>query len=190
VSKERRREIKAALEANGLALAGMLPAPGGGPGFNVSSPIPEERAGAIDQYKKVVDLCADWGGQTVLYVAGWQVFGTTRVQAWEWSRAALIDVATFARDRGVVLAVEPTPTDSNLIETIDDALELMAEADAPNVKVMFDTHHALYRNEVSSDYAYRAGKALQHVHLADIDRKAPGDGVVDYVGLITALKAV
>ncbi len=60
----------------------MLPAPGGGPGFNVASPIPEERAGAIDQYKKVVTLCAELGGKIVLYVAGWQVFGTTRDQAW------------------------------------------------------------------------------------------------------------
>lgn len=189
-SRERRREIKAALKANGLALASMLPAPGGGPGFNVASPIAEERAGAVDQYKKVVELCADWGGKTCLYVAGWQVFGTSRSQAWEWSREALKAVADYAREHGVTIAVEPTSADSNLVDTIEDALLMMDESGASNVKVMFDTYHALYRNEVSSDYAYRAGKHLHHVHLADVDREPPGAGRVDYVSLIEALKAI
>src|SRR5262245_7208002 len=52
LSPQRRREIKKLLETNGIALSSMLPAPGGGPGFNVSSPMEEERAAAIDQYKK------------------------------------------------------------------------------------------------------------------------------------------
>jgi protein FrlC len=78
---KQRREIRRILEANNLALAGMLPAPGGGPGLNVASPMPEERAAAVEQYKKVADLCADLGGSTLLYVAGWQVFGTSRKQA-------------------------------------------------------------------------------------------------------------
>ena len=55
---------------------------------------------------------------------------------------------------------------------------------------MFDTYHALYRNEVSADYVYRAGKYLHHVHLADVDRNPPGAGRVDYFGLIAALKSV
>jgi fructoselysine 3-epimerase len=190
VSKERRREIKAALKANGIALASMLPAPGGGPGFNVASPIREEREGAIDQYRKVIQLCSDWGGATCIYIAGWQIFGTEREAAWEWSRAALVDIAAFAKDSGITIVIEPTSADSNLVDSIDDALRMMTESDAANVKVMFDTYHALYRNEVSSDYVYRAGKNLHHVHIADIDRNPPGDGRVDYVALIAALKAV
>ncbi len=56
------------------------------------------------------------------------------------------------------MAVEPTPTDSNLIENADDAIELMRAVGAPNVKLMFDTIHVLYRNEVPTDYVYRMGK--------------------------------
>jgi protein FrlC len=190
LTKERRREIKAALAANGLALASMLPAPGGGPGFNVASPIREERAAAIDQYNKVIELCAEWGGKTCLYVAGWQIFGTPREQAWAWSREALTRIAATAKDNDVTVAVEPTSADSNLVDTIDDALRLMEESGSSSVKVMFDTYHALYRNEVPSDYVYRAGKDLHHVHLADIDRNPPGAGRVDYVALIAALKSV
>jgi protein FrlC len=190
VSAPRRAEIKKVLEDNGIAVSSMLPAPGGGPGFNGASPLPEERANTIDQYKQVVDLCAEWGGKTVLYVGGWQVFGTSYRQAWEWSCQGLQQIARYAADKGVTIAVEPTPVDSNLIESCDDAINLMKDANEPNIKLMFDTFHVLYRKEVPTDYVYRMGKDLHHIHLSDNDRLAPGQGVCDFPALIAALNEV
>jgi fructoselysine 3-epimerase len=186
-----RRDVKACLDDNGIRLSSMLPAPGGGPGFNVSSPLEAERRNAIDQYTKVAQLCSEWGGRTLLYVAGWQIYGTPAEQAWDWSRSALREIAKRAADVGVTVAVEPTPTDSNLVESCEDAMRMMREVDEPNVKLMFDTIHALYRNEVPADYVYRMGKDLHHVHLADANRDAPSaTGKVDYVGLVQALRDI
>jgi fructoselysine 3-epimerase len=183
-----RGEIKACLKSNGLALCSMLPAPGGGPGFNSASPLSAEREATVDQYCKVVDLCADLGGDTVLYVAGWQVFGTSRAQAWAWSRDALGKVARHAGERGVRIVVEPTSADSNLVDSCDDAMQMMDEVDADNVRLMFDTYHTIYRNEVATDYVRRMGDRLAHVHLADANRAAPSDaGLADYRGLVEAL---
>ena len=187
VGKNRRREIRSMLESSGIALSSMLPAPGGGPGFNAASPLPEERANTIDQYIKVAQLCSDLGGSRILYVAGWQVFGTAIEQAWDWSRDALSVIAEAAADMGVTVVVEPTSADSNLVESCDGALRMMRECGRRNVKVMFDTYHALYRNEVPTDYVYRMGKDLDHVHLADAGRAAPGDGRVDYQALVASL---
>ncbi|MCB1495836.1 MAG: sugar phosphate isomerase/epimerase [Bauldia sp.] len=185
-----RAGIRRHLDDNGIAVSSMLPAPGGGPGFNVASPLAAERDAAIDQYRKVARLCADLGGKTLLYVAGWQVFGTPAEQAWDWTRDALTDVAAYADDLGVTVVVEPTSADSNLVETCDGALRLMRESGRRNVKVMFDTYHCLYRNEVPTDYVCRMGRDLGHVHLADVARSAPGDGKVDYPALIDALREV
>jgi fructoselysine 3-epimerase len=190
LNKERRKQIKRLLEDSHLALSSMLPAPGGGPGFNVASPLPEERAGAIDQYKQVIELCSDLGGPTVMYIAGWQIYGTSRIQAWEWSRRALSEVAKTAADFGITVVVEPTPTDSNLIESCDDAIELMEQVGEKNVGLMFDTQHAYYRNEVPTDYVYRMDKHLRHVHLSEFGRGAPGTGPGDFVGLIAALREI
>ena len=185
----RRREIKSCLDSNGIVLSSMLPAPGGGPGFNAASVIVAERDAAIDQYKKVVDLTADLGGNRVLYVAGWLVFGTTRDDGFENSRDSLARIAAHASDRGVDIAIEPTSADSNLIDSADDAISLINAVDSDNVSLMFDTYHAIYRNEVSTDYVYRMGKDLSHVHLADAGRAAPSDaGVADYRSLVRALK--
>ena len=190
LSKERRQEIKRVLDGNGIALSSMLPAPGGGPGFNPASPLDEERRNTVEQYKKVIALCSEWGGQTVLYLAGWQIFGVTRDQAWEWSREILREIAPIAADHGVTMVVEPQPADGNLVESCDDAMHMMREAGAPNVKVMFDTLHVMYRNEVPTDYVYQMGKDLQHIHLSDVDRLPPGAGRGDFVSLVAALREI
>ena len=190
LTPERRREIRQVLDDSGIALSSMLPAPGGGPGFNAASANPLERAAAVDQYRKVADLCAEWGGEILLYVAGWQVFGTSRKDAWNWSRESLEEIAGHAEGLGITVAVEPTSADSNLVDSCDDLLTMMAEVDRPNVKAMFDTFHTLYRNEVPTDYVYRLKDKLVHLHLADVDRNPPGSGVVDYVSLVEALRDV
>jgi sugar phosphate isomerase/epimerase len=168
----------------------MLPAPGGGPGYNPASILVEERQETVNQYREVIELCAQWGGKTVIYLAGWQIFGVSRAQAWEWSRNCLVEVARIAADNGVTMVVEPQAVDTNLIEGCDDAIQLMEDVGAPNVKLMFDTIHAMYRSEVLTDYVYQMGKNLHHLHLSDNDRLPPGQGRGDFVSLVAALKEI
>jgi protein FrlC len=178
------------LDDNKIVVSAMLPAPGGGPGFNVASPSPEERRAAIEQYKEVAQLCSDLGGDTLLYVAGWVIYGTEWKQAFEWSREALAEIGQAASDLGVTVVIEQNPADGNLLESVDDGIEMMRAVDAPNVKLMFDTIHAMYRNEVPTDYVYRMGKDLRYVHISDVDRLPPGQGRGDFVGLVQALNDI
>ncbi len=187
MSAEKRKEVKKLLEDRGIAVCSVLPCPGGGMGNNVSSPIPEERRQAVRSYQECIQLGADLGAKICLYVAGWQIWGVERAQAVEWSRECLAEVARFAADRGVTVAVEPTSMDSNVIETADDALELMRSAGQPNVRVMFDTIHVLYRKEIITDYVERMGRDLAHIHVSDVDRLPPG-AVTDFRPMIEALK--
>ena len=190
LSSTRRKEIRALLDKEHLKAVSLLPAPGGGPGCNPASPLPEERAFTVQHYKDVVDLAADLGAGIVLYVAGWMVYGTTRAEAYKYTLDGLGEIARHARTRGIVMAVEPTSADSNLIDTADQALELMHATGEPNVKVMFDTFHVLYRQDVAADYVRIMGPHLVHVHAADTDRKAPGDGTTDWFGFLQALKDI
>jgi len=186
----RRRELKALMDGEGLPAISLLPAPGGGPGHNPASPLEEEREATVHHYGEVVDLAADLGAKLVLYIAGWQVFGTTREQAFDRSRDCLARIARHAAGRGVTIAVEPTAADSNLIDTPHQALELMRASGEPNVKTMFDTYHALYRDDVSADHVRILGKDLAHIHFADTDRGVPGDGAVDWLSVMQAVKDI
>lgn len=188
LSTGRRKELKALLDRENLVVSTLLPPPGGGPGANPASVLPEERAFARAHYIDVVDLAHDLGAEKVIYVGGWTIFGVTRLEGWKHSVQCLDAVARHAASRGVTMVVEPTPADSNLIETADDALELIAAVGQPNIKAMFDTFHALYRNEPSADYVRKLGDQLGHVHCADVGRGPPADGPIDWFSVLQALK--
>lgn len=190
LNERRRKELRQILDDNGIAASSLLPAPGGGPGVNPASPLLEERQWTVQHYKDVVDLAADLGAPTVLYIAGWQIYGASADDARAWSVESLRQIAQHASEKGVTICVEPTPADSNLVETADDALSMMREVGLSNVKVMFDTFHALYRNEVPSDYVYAMGEHLGHVHISDRDRLAPGSGGMDFAPVLQALKEI
>jgi protein FrlC len=187
---ERRRELRKLMDGEGLPCVSLLPAPGGGPGHNPASPLKEEREATVFHYGEVIDLAADLGAKLVLYIAGWQVFGSTRQEAYGRSLDCLQRIGKHAADKGITIAIEPTAADSNLIDTPHQALELMRDCGTPNVRVMFDTFHALYRDDVSADHVRILGKDLVHIHFADVDRSAPGDGKVDWLGVMQALKDI
>jgi fructoselysine 3-epimerase len=187
LSKERRAELRNLLEASGLQAVSLLPTPGGGPGFNPASPLPEEREATVRYYNEVIDLASDLGAKKVLYIAGWQIYGTSRQQAWDRTKNCLDQIASHADKKGITIVVEPTAAATNLIETADDAMELMRSVARDNVKVMFDTFHALYRNEIPADYVRAMRDDLMHIHLSDSNRVIPGEGRVDWIGLMQAL---
>lgn len=187
LTADRRSRIRDLLQEHDLELSSMLPAPSGGPGNNPASPNIEERRATAAHYKELAELIAYWGGKTMIYLSGWIIFGTARRQALAWTREVLTEVADVVAHTGVTIVIEPTSHDSNLIMSADDAIELMHDVDRPNVKLMFDTFHALYNKEVLSDYAYKMGTDLRHIHIADTDRLPPGSGVGDFPSLIDAL---
>ncbi|WP_028266887.1 sugar phosphate isomerase/epimerase family protein [Arthrobacter sp. MA-N2] len=184
---ERRAEIKDLLDEHGLSLSSMLPAPSGGPGNNPASPYIEERRATIEHYVELAELTAQWGGKTLIYLPGWMIFGTSRRQAWAWTRECLTEIADRIAHTGVTLVIEPTSHDTNLCESADDAIELMEDVNRENVKLMFDTFHVMYRREVNTDYVYKMGENLKHIHISDNDRLPPGKGIGDWPALVDAM---
>src|SRR5258707_3365307 len=188
LSAERRRELRRLLDSCALQVVSLLATPGGGPGFNPASPCSEERDATVKYYHEVIDLASDLGGKKVIYIAGWQIFGTTRQEAWSRTRDCLDRIATYADQKDITIVVEPTAAATNLIETADDAIELMRSVEHSNVKLMLDTLHALYRDEMPADYARAMGGDLVHIHVSDKNRVLPGEGRVDWLGLMQALR--
>lgn len=186
----KRQEINKWLKDAGIVFSSLLPVPGGGPGANIASAIKEEREWSVKHVKDVVDLAHDFNCNRVLIVCGWAIFGTPQQEAWNYAREGIRSIAEHAKQKGIGLSLEPTPTDSNLVETADDALNMMHEVGMDNVSVMFDTAHAFYRNEPPTDYVYRMGKDLQHIHMTDYNRQAPGTAGCDFVSIMQALKDV
>lgn len=189
LSKERRREIRETAEGSGIAVSGVLPAIGGGFGCNPSSALLAERQATTEHYLEIIDLASDLNAGMVNYIAGWCAEGMDKHECWEHSLACLLRIASHAADRGVMIAIEPTTADTNLIDTAADARRLMVQADMANVKLMFDTCHVAADNNDLRSYVDDMGADLVNVHAADSGRVAIGDGDVAWGGLFDALSA-
>lgn len=178
------------LLARGLAVSTLVPPPGGGPGFNPASPDPRERQATLDLFRRMVPLAKAWGAPRFIFVPGWIVGHTRQSVAWAHATELLARLAEELEPQGIGLAIEPTSANSNLVDTVDQALLMADTVGRANVGVMFDTFHALFRRESPADYVTRAGERLVHVHLADVDRRAPGRGPIDYHALVRRLREI
>jgi len=192
----------ALLDADGVAHivaeAGLeVPAIGTGQayveeGLSFTSPDPTIRAGAIARIRAQADFAAHFGAQVIIgLIRGRRVEGVSREQAMEWLVAALRECASYAVQKGVWLNFEPlSRLDSNLINTVDEALSLLEEVGTPNLGLLLDTFHM--NIEEPSIYAslVRAGGRIIHVHVSDSNRWYPGGGHVDFAGIVATLAAL
>ncbi|WP_428423488.1 sugar phosphate isomerase/epimerase family protein [Pararhizobium sp.] len=189
LSRTRRKEIRQIASGEGLAISSLLPAIGGGFGCNPCSVLRAERHATIEHYKEIVDLAADLGAGLVLYIGGWRAEDLSHEEGWAQSLDCLRAVAAHAGDRNIVIAIEPTTADTNLIDTASDARRMMVESEASNVRLMFDTCHIAYDGKPLSSYVEEMGTELVHLHAADTNRKAIGDGDMDWDNLLRSLTA-
>ena len=98
-------------------------------------------------------------------------------------------LAEFARQVDVVLAIEPmSHFRTHLINTPEQALQLIALADSPSLKVLLDTYHLV--TEIR-DYAAAidlAADRLWAVHACENDRGSPGGGIVPWNEIFASLR--
>src|SRR5579883_1125025 len=119
-----------------------------GPNRDLSSPDESTRRGALAYLERCVDFAADLGSP---FVSGPMYAGVGATQlldpparAAQWRRAvaSLSAAADYASRRGVRLAVEPLNRfETDLVNTVDQALRLLGDVGAENVGLLLDTFH-------------------------------------------------
>jgi D-psicose/D-tagatose/L-ribulose 3-epimerase len=107
-----------------------------------------------------------------------------------WLRAATVlkETATYARDFGVIIGIEPINRyETFLVNTCEQAIRLMNMIDEPNVKIHLDAYHM---NIEECDFytpTLKAAPYLCHYHLSESHRGTVGTGLVDWEGIYRAL---
>lgn len=97
----------------------------------------------------------------------------------------------YAEERGIVLAIEPQNRfESNIINSVHDAVETAIRVGSPAVKVLCDTFHMNLEDPSLEDAVREAGEMLAHVHISDSNRLIPGMGHINFPEFFEALKEV
>lgn len=152
------------------------------------------RRNAVDYIRGNIDFAAELGADIVTFTptACMKIVPEADLQQeWDWAVAAAREVAGYAADHGVTIAVEPwNRYETYLINHAAKAAEFVDEVGAPNIGVMADTFHMSIEERDIAGAIRAVGKRLVHVHLADSNRAAPGYGHLDFGPILQAISDV
>ncbi len=168
-----------------------------GPGRNLVSADPAERAATAAYVRTLIDAAARLGSPIV----GGPAYGAVgktpaadpaaRQRERDLAAAELRPLADYAGERGVRLALEPLNRfETDLINVVAQGLALCEAIGSPHVGLHLDTFH-MHLEERDSGAAIRAaGDRLFHFHACENDRGTPGRGQVAWPAVAAALADV
>ena len=153
--------------------------------------------GGVAYLKHLVDAAVALKSPTVagpLYAAvgrQWQSTPDQRRRDMERCAKNLKEVARYAEDKGITLALEPLNRfETSFINLTEQAIELMRMIGSPRVKLMMDTFHANIEEKSLGKAIEAAGRDMVHLHMNENDRGTPGTGHVPWQEIAAALKKV
>lgn len=160
------------------------------------NPVSESRAvrqKAVERLKLAID-CANAVGAKIIcgpFHSAFATFTNRRPpedQEYNWSAEVLHAAGEYAAQADIVLTVEALNRfECYLCNTMEQLTDLVKRASHPNVKAMFDTHHANIEEKKISQAIKQVAPVLAHVHISENDRGTPGDGHIPWDETFSAL---
>ncbi|MFI8883046.1 sugar phosphate isomerase/epimerase family protein [Streptomyces sp. NPDC053813] len=166
---------------------------------------PAERSRALDDNRAALDEAAALSTDTLVLVSGGLPEGSKDLHgARERIADALGELAPYAAERGVRLAIEPLhpmfASDRCVVSTLSQALDLAERFPADRVGVVVDTYHIWWDDQAPAQIARAgAGGRIHSFQLADwitplpagvlLGRGQLGDGSVDFRAFRTLVEA-
>jgi sugar phosphate isomerase/epimerase len=152
----------------------------------------EARRRAVAYYRGCVDLATAVGAPVVGLIPG--AVGrvealTTQAREWNHAVEGVREVALYAGERGVSVAVEAINRyETHLVNRLEQALELADATGVGGVGVIADLFHMQLEEEHPAAALERAGSALRVLHVAGSTRRGLEHGTLDPAPAIAAAR--
>jgi sugar phosphate isomerase/epimerase len=165
--------------------------------IHVSTPDRALREQSWQYVRNLIDLCADLAGSESNSPI--MVFGSPKqrsatgdlmpAEATSNFVDGLASVAPHAEARGVSILMEALPhSQSDVVHTLAEAVDVVRQIDSPAVQTMFDSHNAEDETEPHADLIAKYFDVIRHVHVNEMDGRHPGTGNYDFVSIFKALQ--
>jgi sugar phosphate isomerase/epimerase len=185
------QEIKKLIKSYGLE----VPAVGTGPtyvqfGLSFTSSNAEIRGKAVKRIRQYIELAEKVESNIIIgSVKG--KYETDYKDGWLCLKDCLEKCLEVAARLGVHMLLEPLNRyESNIINTLGEALRLIEELGSEWIRVMGDTFHMNIEERSIYGAIKDTREYLQYIHFADSNRLAPGQGHLDFKEIINSLKEI
>ena len=143
------------------------------------------RTKALERIKWAIDRAYDLNAKLLCgpFHSAHAHFAKRAPEDWEYSYGAgiLRAAGEYAAQANITLGLEALNRfECYLCNTMDQLSRLILAVSHPNVKAMFDTHHANIEEKDFSQALSIIAPLLAHVHISENDRGTPGDGQVHF----------
>ena len=169
---------------------------GVGPDENPISDSKLIRAKAVERLKQAID-CAQAIDSKIIcgpFHSAFADFTNRRPPQdaeYGWSAEVLHAAGEYSAQADIVLTIEALNRfECFLCNTMEQLTGLVKRVDHPNVKAMFDTHHANIEEKKIETALKKVAPVLAHVHISENDRGTPGDGHVPWAETFASLSAI
>mgnify|MGYP001293775269 CR=1 FL=1 len=164
------------------------------PGLDLSSADVTTRRHTIEYSKRCVRAAHEVGASVVNSspTAGLKITPEINEQdEWNWAVESLREIGQYADKRGIQLAIESwNRYETYMLLTAQDVLQMINDIDLKNVGGMLDTFHMNIEDASLPESIRLIGDRLYNVHFADSNRAAPGQGHIDFLPVLQALKDI
>ena len=193
ITAAERQEYREIIQSEGLSFVGLHWLMVSPKGLHVSGPDASLRRRSWEHIGDLIDLCADLGTDGVMVFGSPQqrstTGGLTRDAATRNFIGGLTGVAPHAADRQVTVLVEALPANqSDVVETLEEAVAVVREIGSPYIQTMFDVHNAIDEKLPDAALVERYFDYICHVHVNELDGRHCGAGDYDYKPVLEALR--
>jgi sugar phosphate isomerase/epimerase len=199
ISATDRQRLRKTAEDHGLSIIGLHWLLAKTSGLHLTADDPAIRLATADYLSELADLCADLGGDVMVFGSPAQRNlreGLSLEEGME--RAAEVFRAAMPRlqDRGVTLCLEPLTTkETNFLNTCEQAVELIRRVDQspsvlhhPSIALHQDVKAMLGEGVSLPGLIRKYAPLTRHFHVNDSNLLGPGMGPTDYAPICRALK--
>jgi sugar phosphate isomerase/epimerase len=181
--------IRRLLDGAGMAASSICPS------FtaerDLSHPDREVRENAVRYVRGLADL-ANAVGAPVVIIAPTVFLRNQPIaseeEEWKWAVESIRAGGEYADSLGVNLTLECwNRYGTYLLNRLEQAARLWRETGLPNGGVMADTYHMNIEERSLPQAIRESGELLNHVHLSDSNRAAPGQGHIDFGSVLQTL---
>jgi D-psicose/D-tagatose/L-ribulose 3-epimerase len=153
---------------------------------------PYYREMTIAYLKETLDMVAALGGDMFTLVpseVGKVVAMADEDTEWGWAVENIREVAKHAQKHGIRIGLEPLNRfETNFLNRHDQALKLAEDVNESNVGVCLDAFHINIEEADPYQAIRTTASKMVDFHVADNNRRPPGEGTWDWAKLISTLK--
>ena len=169
-----RKEMVGQMKDAGIACSGLhwlFVAPPAG--LHFTTPDAALRQKSVDYLNKLIDFCGDMGGRSMVFGSPAQrgsTGGLSVPEATDYFAEGLMKVADHAKQRKVSILIESLgKSQTDVVNTLDEAVSLVEKINHPNIATMFDYHNTENETEPLVKLVERYSGYIRHIHVQNMD---------------------